>query len=81
MRNGFSKEDQQKFLFRKHIKDHLFEYILDFIGPVILTVFILHLCGAEKFIYGIVLSLAYSCGRVAYTLHHYKKVHINADMN
>lgn len=67
-------------MFKKHIKEHLLEYILDFIGPILLTILILYLCKAENFIYGIVLSIAYSAGKLAYSLHYYKKEYINMNI-
>lgn len=80
MKNSFSKEEKRNFMFKKHIKNHLFEYILDFIGPILLTSLILYLCHAEEFIYGIILSIVYSLGKLAYNLYHYKKEYINIDI-
>lgn len=80
MRSDFSKEEKRKYMFKKHIKNHLFELILDFIGPIFLTAIILYLCKAEEYIYGIVLSIAYSAGKLIYNLYHYKKEYINLDI-
>lgn len=80
MSNSFSKEEKRKYMFRKHIKNHLFEYILDFISPILLTALILYLCKAENYIYGIVLSVAYSFGSLVYNLYHYKKEYTDIDI-
>lgn len=80
MNGNFSKEEKRKFMLKKHIKDHLFEYILDIIGPMLLTILVLHLCKAQDYIYGIILSFAYSLGKVLYNIHYYKKEHINIDI-
>lgn len=80
MENNFSKEEKRKYLFKKHIKEHLFEYILDFIGSILLTAFILYLCKAENYIYGIILSIAYSFGKIVYNLYYYKKEYIDIDI-
>lgn len=80
MKGNFSKEDKRKFMLKKHIKDHLFEYILDIVGPMLLTILALHLCKAQDYIYGIILSLAYSFGKVLYNIHYYKKEYINIDI-
>ncbi len=80
MNSNFSKEEKRKFMLKKHIKDHLFEYILDIIGPMLLTMLVLHLCKAQDYIYGIILSLAYSLGKVLYNIHYYKKEHVNIDI-
>lgn len=47
--------------------------ILDFFGPILLTVLILRLCGAQRMAYGILLSAAYSLGGLIYRLHRRKK--------
>ena len=80
MEKNFSVEERRKDLFKRHIQNHLFEYILDFVGPILLTILILYLCKAEEFIYGIILSIAYSAGKLAYNLCHYKKEYVNVDI-
>lgn len=80
MESKFSKEEKRKYMLKKHIKNHLFEYILDFIGPILLTAFILYLCKAEDYIYGIILSVAYSFGTLIYNLYNYKKEYIDIDI-
>lgn len=80
MESSFSSEEKRRYMFKKHIKNHLLEYILDFIGPILLTALILYLCKAENYIYGIVLSVAYSFGSIAYNLYHYKKEYIDIDI-
>lgn len=80
MNSKFTQEEKRKWLFKKHIKDHMFEYVFDFIGPIILTMFILYLCEAEQFLYGIILSAVYSLGKMIYQLYHYKKEYIDVDI-
>ena len=80
MNSHFSKEEKRKFMLKKHIKDHLFEYILDIIGPMLLIIFVLYLCKSQDYIYGIILSLAYSIGKVLYNIHYYKKEYIDIDI-
>lgn len=80
MKESFTKDEKKKYYFKKHLKNHLFEYILDFVGPVLLTILLLYLCKAEKYIYGIILSVAYSTGRLIYNLYHYKKEYVDVDI-
>lgn len=77
MSNSFSKEEKRKYIFKKHIKDHLFEYVLDFIGPILFTMIILSLCKTEEFVYGIVF---YSIGKTIYSIYHYKKEYVDIDI-
>lgn len=80
MKSNFSIEEKRKYSFKKHLQDHLLEYILDFIGPILLTIFLLYICKAEKFIYGIIISIAYSAGKTIYNIYHYKKEYIDVDI-
>ncbi len=80
MSSKFTKEERKKFMLKKHIKGHLFEYILDIIGPLLLTIVVLHLCKAQDYIYGILLALAYSVGKVSYNIHYYKKEFLDMDI-
>lgn len=77
MSKKFNVEEKRKYMFKMHIKNHLFEYILDFVGPILLTLFLLYLCRAEEIWYGILLSFFYSLGRLIYSLYHYKKEYVN----
>jgi len=80
MQEKFSKEEKRKYMFKKHLKDHLFEYVIDFFGPILLTILILYLCKAEEFIYGIILAIAYATGKLTYNLYLYKKDYVNVDI-
>ncbi len=80
MNDSFTVEEKRRYMLKKHIKSHLFEYIVDFIGRILITVFILYLCKAENFIYGIILSAVYSLGKWIYDLYHYKKEYIDMDI-
>lgn len=77
MESNFSKKEKRNYMFKKHIKNHIFEYILDFIGPILLTIFMLYICKAENYIYGIIVSIAYSFGSIGYNLYHYRKEYID----
>lgn len=81
MNNSFSKEEKRRYMFKKHIKNHLFEYILDIVGPLLLTMILLYLCKAENYMYGVALSIAYSFGKIIYNLHYYKKEYIDVDID
>lgn len=76
----FSKEEKRKFMFKKHLKDHWFEYVLDIVGPMVLTLLLLYICKAEEIWYGVVISLVYSLGKTIYNIYHYKKEYIDADI-
>lgn len=80
MNSKFSKEEKKKYMFKKYIKDHLFEYIVDIVIAVIFTLILLYACRAENYIFGIILTIIYSMGKITYDLIHYKKEYIDIDI-
>lgn len=79
MGNAFNEKEKKNYMLKKHIKNNLFQYILDIVGPMVFTLVLLYLCKAEDIIYGIILSLALSCGKILYDFNHYKKTFLHAD--
>lgn len=79
MGSAFTEAEKRKFMQKKHLKDHLFEYILDFIGPILFTMLLLYFCKAEEPLFGIILSVAYSTGKTVYNIRSYKKKYIDID--
>lgn len=77
---NFTKEESRKYMFKKHLRNHAFEYILDIIGPVLLTLILLHLCKAENYFYGILVACIYALTKTAYNIYHYKKEYIDVDI-
>lgn len=80
MQSSFSQKEKRNYMFKKHLKNHLFEYVLDFIGPILLTVLLLYLCKAENIAPSILFAIAYSFGKILYNLHYYKKEYIDIDI-
>ena len=80
MESNFSVEEKRKFLYKKHIKNHWFEYVLDFIKPILLTILILYLGRAQEYMYAIVCSIVYSLGKLIYNSKLYKKEYIDINI-
>lgn len=80
MENKFTAKEKRKFLFKKHIKNHLFEYLIDIIGPPILAALLLYICKAENYAIGIGIALVYALIKVIYNLYHYKKEFIDVNI-
>ena len=80
MDSKFTYKEKRKFMLKKHIQNHWFEYALDVVGPLIFTVILLYVCKAEHIIYGIIISLVYSIIKLAYNLYHYKKEFIDINI-
>ncbi len=77
MSSRFTTEEKRRWLLKKHIKNHLFEYALDLIGPVVIAVLLLYICKAEDILLGAVLAFFFALGRVVYDIVHYKKEYVD----
>ncbi len=80
MKDAFTTEEKRKYMLKKHIQNHLFEYVLDFVGPIVLTLLLLYLCKAQSFTPGIVVSIAYSIGKTVSNIRHYKRDYVDRDI-
>lgn len=80
MKSGFTRDEKRKFLLKKHIKNHLFEYGMDLVAPVLLTIFLLHLCKAENFTYGILVAATYSVVKLISNIYYYKKDYVDINI-
>lgn len=77
MENGFTEEERKNFMLKNHIRNHIFEYLLDIIIPMLITFFLLYICKAEKYSYGILMSAVYSALKILHDIHIYKKDYID----
>ncbi len=80
MESQFTVQEKRRWLLKKHIKDHAFEYILDIILTMLFAYLLLKWCKAEDIMLGMVLSFAWGFGRVLQQILYYKKEHINVDI-
>ncbi len=80
MENKFTLEERRRSLLKRHIKEHLFEYVLDVVGTVVCAVILLKICKAEEIFFGGVLAFVYALGKVVYQIVHYKKEWIDVDI-
>lgn len=77
MESKFSIEEKKKYMLKKHIKNHLLEYFIDFITPILLVLLALSLGNAKNYFYGIVCSVIYSVINLLYHIRNYKKDYID----
>lgn len=79
MKTAFTNEEKRKFFFRKYLKEHIFDFILTIVVNIIFVLIILYFCKGTDYLLGIVLSVVYSLGRIAYDIRSYKKDYLNID--
>lgn len=77
--SGFTAKEKQQFHMKKYIKEHLFNFMIGLIGNVLLVLIVLYLCGGTKYVLGVLLAVAYSLGKGAYSLRDYKKDYLDVD--
>ncbi len=80
METGFTVKEKRQWMLKKHIKDHALEYIFEILGTMIYTFILLKVCKAEYVLWGVVLSFAWSLGRVISQIRYYKKEYIDMDI-
>ena len=80
MESKFSIEEKRSYKLKKHIKEHLLDYIGDMVVTVLYTLGILYLAKAENFTYGIILAIMISLVRIIAEVRRYKKDYINIDI-
>lgn len=80
MENNFTVEEKKSYMFKKHLKDHALEYVLDIVGPTVLVVFILYLCKAEEYLIGILFTVFFATIKTVYRIIHYKREYIDVDI-
>lgn len=77
MESQFTAQEKRKWLFKKHLKDHAFEYVLDIVLTMVFAYLLLKLCKAENIVLGIFLAFAWSLGRSIRQIHWYKKDYLD----
>ena len=75
--NSFTEEERKKFLLKKHIKNHLFEYILQILVNIGFACFIVYISGGSRYLLCMGIAAAYSVIRLLIDLKSYKKYWLN----
>lgn len=78
--SGFTAKEKKRFLMRKYIKDHLFDFILALVCNCLFTALIVHFGGGTRYGRCILLAVAYTVGKAAYSLRWYRKDYLNVDI-
>ena len=77
MESKFTVEEKRKWLLKKHIKDHAFEYVLDIVLTMLYTYILLKWCKAEDVILGMIIAFAWGLCCVIRKIQCYKKEYVN----
>ncbi len=80
MSEQFSVEEKRKWMLKKHIKDHAFEYLLDIVLTMVFAFVILTLCKAENVWLGLVIAFLWSVVSVIKQICSYKREYINLNI-
>ncbi len=77
--SAFTEDERKNFLLKKHIKNHLFEYILQIAVNIGFACFIVYISGGSRYLLCIALAAVYSVIRLLFDLQSYKKYWLNGD--
>lgn len=80
MANKFNEKEKKKFMYKKYLKEHAFEFILDMFLSIVFVVLILFLCEGKRYDLGVILAIAYSLGKSLGKMNNYKKDYLNVDI-
>lgn len=77
---GFTPEEKRRFLMRKYIREHIFDFVLSLVWSCLLVVLTVYLSGGTRYGRCILLAVAYTVVKAAYRLSWYRKDYLNVDI-
>lgn len=80
MKSSFTVEEKRKWLLKKHLKDHGFEYVVDILVPMLFAFILLKICKSEDIALGIIVSFVLGILKVMTQIRYYKKDYLNVDV-
>lgn len=78
--SNFTMKEKKKFLLKKYIKNHLFEFAVECIINILFVLLIIYLCEGTKYFLGVILAIVYSIGKIINSVKIYKKDWIDIDI-
>lgn len=77
----FTEKEKKSFLLKKHIKNHMFEYIVETIINVAFADLIVYISGGSEYLLVSLLAVVYSIFKILYNLKSFKKDFIDIKVN
>lgn len=77
---GFTPAEKRRFLMRKYIREHIFDFVLGLVCNCLYVVLIVFLCGGTRYLLGVLLAVVGTIIRAAYSLRWYRKDYLNVDI-
>ena len=77
---GFTPAEKRRFLMRKYIREHIFDFVLGLVCNCLYVVLIVFLCGGTRYLLGVLLAVVGTIIRAAYSLSWYRKDYLNVDI-
>ena len=79
-KSGFTPAEKRRFLMRKYIKEHIFDFVLGLVCSCLYVALIVFLCGGTRYLLGVLLAAAGTVIKAAYSLRCYRKDYLNVDI-
>ena len=80
MKKAFTDEEVKNFLFKTHLKNHLFEYVLKIILKMAFAVLIVFISDGKSYFPAILIGLVIGLVEVVMELSSYKKDYIELEI-
>ena len=74
---SFTDKEKKSFRMKKYLKEHIFDFVLEFLVNIAFTMLIIYLCGGEKYLLGGALASVYSLVKIFIDVRAYKKYYLD----
>lgn len=78
--SSFTEKEKADFLLKKHIKNHMFEFVLEVIVNVAFADLIVYISNRNEYLFVSLLACIYSFAKILYNLRVFKKDYININL-
>ena len=76
----FTDEEVKNFLFKTHLKNHMFEYVLNILLKIAFAALIVFISGGTKYIVAMFIGFILGFAEVLFELKSYKKDYIELEI-
>lgn len=78
--SGFTEKEKAAFLLKRHIRNHMFEFVLEIIVNVALADLIVYISNGNEYVFVSALAFIYSIIKILYNLWVFKKEYISINL-
>lgn len=80
MDSAFTKKEKRRFLLKKYLREHIFDYVLKLVVNAGFVSAIIYLCNGTEYLLGLALSVAYSLVGIVNDIRFFKRYNLDLDL-